>query len=391
MHIKIKQVIPLIYKDGNPADNIELVTFEDYDFHVITQKGRFKVGDKGFYIEPDYCVPDTELFLSYAPKLGGGNRVRAIKFNNFSTTELAAPIFSNGILLTFEDIAEHANLPMMAVPTYENLGVTKYTPNQSKQGGLNHDRSSDFPTWISKTDETNIRKIPNEFKEAIAKGIQLVGTRKVDGSSISFGLKDGKPFVCSRRRNLPLEYEKVTGFRKPNFLERWGAKIFGYKPKLEIREIVESESDFVVAARPILDRILDYNTREFYITSTNIVFRGELNGGNAKGSGNKNNYDKGQPLNIKLFGVELSRRKLDWEPVNFQRGNYMEFQSYVRAYSMVQCDEIFNRKFESYDELKAVCEGYFKDNKKAEGIVIRSFDGTLSAKYMNEAYDAKKS
>ena len=51
--------------------------------------------------------------------------------------------------------------------------------------------------------------------------------------------------------------------------------------------------------------------------------------------------------------------------------------------------EVFNKEFNSKEELLAECNNYFKTNM-IEGIVVRTLDSKFSAKVMNFEYDSKK-
>jgi hypothetical protein len=50
---------------------------------------------------------------------------------------------------------------------------------------------------------------------------------------------------------------------------------------------------------------------------------------------------------------------------------------------------VFNKEFNSRQEIEKVCENYFKENM-IEGIVIKTLDSKFSAKFMSNRYDEKK-
>jgi hypothetical protein len=52
-------------------------------------------------------------------------------------------------------------------------------------------------------------------------------------------------------------------------------------------------------------------------------------------------------------------------------------------------EAVFNKVFNSKEELLAECNNYFKDNM-IEGIVVRTLNNNFSTKIMNLAYDEKK-
>jgi hypothetical protein len=86
--VTIKEKVKL-FRGDDEALNIEQVLLEENDFTLVAQKNLYNVGDKAVYIQPDYNLPDIELFESFIrpggdPKksmLGSKNRIRAKSFN----------------------------------------------------------------------------------------------------------------------------------------------------------------------------------------------------------------------------------------------------------------------------------------------------------------------
>ena len=121
----------------------------------------------------------------------------------------------------------------------------------------------------------------------------------------------------------------------------------------------------------------------------NIILRGELNGGNLKGSGNKNNPSLKEPVNIKFFNAD-----------NYINGvatkmSYNEFNNLCNMWEFPKVDVTFIKEFKSRNEIEKECEQYFANKKKntgeiIEGIVLKTEDCMFSAKYMNNEYDSKK-
>jgi hypothetical protein len=72
--VKIEKIIP-IYKNGEVANAIEVARVQDMDgnsceFNIIVAKGIYNVGDEVIYIQPDYCVPDNDMFSEYWRPMG---------------------------------------------------------------------------------------------------------------------------------------------------------------------------------------------------------------------------------------------------------------------------------------------------------------------------------
>jgi RNA ligase (TIGR02306 family) len=67
-----------------------------------------------------------------------------------------------------------------------------------------------FPSWITKTDEPNLRSFPDALAEFV--GRRCVISQKVDGTSGTFYVRDGQFGVCTRNLEL-LEDEASTFWR----------------------------------------------------------------------------------------------------------------------------------------------------------------------------------
>jgi hypothetical protein len=409
--VTIKNRIPL-YKGEEQANAIEIVELEEVGYELVAGKGLYQVGDKAVLIQPDYCVSDISLFESFIrpinPKTGlpdeslsklgsvGGQkrRIRAKKFN-FSKELNGDAVYSNGILLPYEEVRNyfrksglllhHEPLEFRDINLTEDLGITKYEePESVSKGGLKSGKTEGkFPEGLYKTDEDNILKIIKEIKFPIT----LVGTEKIDGSSITIGVTPSIPegFICSRNLRKRLTVKKVVGKRKPKWWER--ICIFFDKVRvknnkspmidLNIYEEVENDDDFVRYGKPYLDKIITNG-------KTNLVLRGELNGGKLKGSGNKNNPASKEQANIKFFGIDVLcsdgiARKM----------YYNAFKTSTELLMLPRVKEVFIKEFNSKEEILQECNQYFKENM-IEGIVIRTLDSKFSAKVMNLEYDSKK-
>lgn len=92
------------------------------------------------------------------------------------------------------------------------LGVTKYEPPWN--GGDLEARSL-RPGWIPKTDEERIQNIPEVLDEINQNPLnqngltwnQMYATVKMDGSSMTIARRDGELFVCSRNMRLDVDRE----------------------------------------------------------------------------------------------------------------------------------------------------------------------------------------
>ena len=399
--VTIKNKIPL-YKGDKQANSIEVIELEEVGFELVANKTLYQIGDKAVYIQPDYCVSDIPLFESFIRpngdesksmlgKVGGlPRRIRAKKFT-LSKEPNGDPVYSNGILLPYYEVQEylyHSNnikhkdtyLEDIEEKLTEKLGITKYEePDPVSKSGLRSGQTEGkFPEGLYKTDEENINNLWNHIENKIGYPITLVGTEKVDGSSITIGVTPKIPegFICSRNLRKKLTIKKIVGQRDMTFWETIKF-FFGKNIDTNIYEEVENDDDFVRYGKPYLDLLI--NSKE-----TNLIFRGELNGGKLKGSGNKNNPASKEKANIKFFGIDEINDYGEAEKIP-----YIQFKFEADYLGFTTVKEVFNKEFNSKEELLAECNNYFKTNM-IEGIVVRTVDSKFSAKVMNLEYDSKK-
>ena len=395
--VTIKNKIPL-YKGDEQANSIEVIELEEVGFELVANKTLYQVGDKAIYIQPDYCVSDIPLFESFIRPNGDESksmlgkveglprRIRAKKFT-LSKEPNGDPVYSNGILLPLLEVENycknnkkgwHNSVHWINNSLYKELEITKYEePDPVSKGGLRSGQTEGkFPEGLYKTDEENINNLWNHIEKKIGYPVTLAGTEKVDGSSITIGITPKIPegFICSRNLRKKLTIKKVTGRRTKKWYEKL---MFWTNPDLNLYTEVENDDDFVKYGKPYLDLLI--NSGE-----TNLIFRGELNGGKLKGSGNKNNPASKEPVNIKVFGLDKINEYGEAEKIP-----YLLFKTECEKAGVPLVKEVFNKEFNSKEELLTECNNYFKENM-IEGIVVRTPDSKFSAKVMNLEYDSKK-
>lgn len=390
--VTIKNTLPL-FKNGEHAERIELIQLEEVGFELVSQKELYQIGDKAVYIQPDYNLSDIELFDSFLRPNGDASksmlgkvngiplRIRAKKFN-FHKGD-GEPIYSNGILLPYDVIFNYLT-EQGCQPIYkdishlnltEQLGITKWEePELVDKKGNKISIGRSFPEGLYKTDETNINNLWGHIEKHMGYPITLIGTEKVDGSSISIGVKNGKGFICSRNMELPFTVKKHVGRRNKSWYEKL---LFWTKPDLNLYKEVENESDFIKYGKKYLEKLIELGFDD-------IVLRGELNGSHLKGSGNKNNPSSKLSPNIKFFGSDT----INEQGISI-KNNYRTFVDDTYFASLPTVGLLFHRSFESREQIEKICNDYFK-NDMIEGIVVRSPDSKFSAKFMNNEYDSKK-
>lgn len=437
--VNISRLVP-VYKEGQEATAIQVAKFEfaeggECGFNVIAQKGLYEVGSKAVYIQPDYCLPDSELFASFtAPggdpkrsRLGKDNRIRAIKFN-FSFEGTNDPIYSNGILMPLSEVEEflhktdpenycfYSDLPSPSAyksifdieDLATELGVYKYEEPESAGSGL---AAGDFPSFMYKTDEPNINNLVDHVKRIIAEGQELGITIKRDGSSHTTYFKlDGDEYrvgVCSRSMEKKMVQLQTTGYVSEQGLEYrrhfdretmtkgWFCEATDQFITDEVAEATlipvqkEVKDSWVELAKSsgLLDKGLEY-CKEFGVQ---LAFRGEIIGQGLKGSGNKVNPDAKEKQKLVLFGID------DLSEGYSKRINYSSPHNlrYVANLLGIEYTPVHIAKFSTYENLCEYCEGIFAKEKAEgriiEGVVVRTmYTNDLSCKFMNQEYDSKK-
>ena len=393
----VKKLVPL-YKGEEEALRIELMQFEEVGYEVVVGKNTYQKGDRVVFIMPDYCLSDIPLFADFIapngdPKksyLGNINgeprRIRAKKFSFHKGDGMH--VYSNGIVLQLgevngylidRDIKGFKWAEDMPKYMTEALEITKYEePEISGNGGkTGNARKGGFPTGVYKTDETNI----NNIWDSIDFPQVLIGTLKVDGSSITIGVTDKYPegFIASRNINKAFTETKIVGKRDKNL---WDYLMFWKKPDLNVYETSPSSDPFVVHGKKYIGRMLE-------LGYTNLILRGELHGTASKGSGNSRNPHAKLDPNILFFNIDKMEDGIA------RKVNRDEFKKISKELHLDVVPELFNIAFNSRKEVEDVCNKVFQDYKYdhkmlIEGIVLNSFNGQFSCKFMNNEYDSKK-
>ena len=368
--VTITNKSPLFKKGtGEPATNIELINFsfsngDECGFNVVSQKDLYQIGDSAIYIQPDYCVPDTELFSSFtAPygdpkksKLGKNGRIRAIKFN-FNLENSSDPIYSNGILLP---LSEANNIPSDVEDKAEFLGITKY--EEPERFGTGNSKGN-LPGFLYKTDEENAANLKSHINKVLESGERIGWTLKIDGSSFTQYFKKGEEGwttgVCSRTLEKKIDSDPNTTFLNP-----W--------TKLSYTS-------------GLYEKGMQYCQQK----DRELAFRGEIYGEGLKGSGNKLNPHSTMKPTLTIFGIDdlasgFATKLLPRE---------VESTCHEADVQYLGSIEIFPKNYdELIDAANSIFESYKRDKGwTIEGIVIRTLDSNrLSVKVMNDAYDSKK-
>lgn len=337
------------------ADKIEVATIDGWKVVVAKDVGH-KVGDLVIYCEIDSFLPIRPEFeflrKSSFKKMGDqeGFRLRTIKLRGQVSQGLILPlsVLKNTEIpmittsqqewgVQYEMFAEDGE-PMVNVgdDVTELLGIVKYEPPipaelAGKVKGL-------FPSFIRKTDEERVQNLSKEYEEwKFQSKHKFYVTEKLDGSSSTFYLKDGVFGVCSR--NLEL-------------LETEGNTFWKVARELDLENKMKS---------------LGYN----------ICLQGELIGEGIQGNPYK---IKGQT--VKFFnGFDIDKQE------------NIPFQTMVEIAKSLNLDmvPILDNEFLLPDNIGKMLEyaeskSVLNENTEREGVVVRSYDRTISFKSISNQF-----
>lgn len=193
------------------ADAIELALFDGWQ--CITKKGEFAVGDNAVYFEIDSAVPMADERFGFLK--GRANRlIDGVEYAVIKTMKMRG------------ELSQGLALPLSSFPELENqqpkeddetglgylIGVIKYEKPLAQ--GLSGFAKGNFPDFIPKTDEERVQNLkPRDFQEMIRADKHnennpvFRATVKLDGSSLTLYVKDGKFGVCSRNLELDMDNE----------------------------------------------------------------------------------------------------------------------------------------------------------------------------------------
>jgi RNA ligase (TIGR02306 family) len=171
------------------ADSIEKAKVLGWD--VVVKKGDFKVGDQCVYVEIDSILPDRPEFEFMKAR---GMRVKTARLRGQISQGICFPIsiLPDGYHFESESIGTDVTLA---------LGITKHEPVVPSH--LAGKVKGSFPSFIPKTDETRVQNLQHLLD--IYAGEPCYVAEKLDGSSVTFYLKDDDFGVCSRNIDLVQE------------------------------------------------------------------------------------------------------------------------------------------------------------------------------------------
>lgn len=222
----VKRISKMLPIEGK--DRIALAVVDGWN--VIVRKSEFEEGGLCVYVEIDSVMPDKPEFAFLKDK---NFRIKTMKMAGVISQGICFPLsilpqkdWNEGDDVTevlgvkqYEDTMDDAPRENMPKKKWPKFLMRWAWFRRLVQGRKKND--TDFPSFISKTDETRIQNMPGILNDKR----EWVATEKIDGQSGTFCLVRKKrilPFgrpkfeyiVCSRNRRLPVRdnssYWKVS-------------------------------------------------------------------------------------------------------------------------------------------------------------------------------------
>lgn len=178
----INDVLPI---EG--ADKIVCVKI--LGWQCVALKTEFKVNDKCVFFEIDSVLPISNWNDHLRKEPNKPLRIKTVRLKSTLSQGLALPlsILPAGNYEVGQDVSQL-------------LGIEKYEPVVPSH--LSGKVKGNFPAFLYKTNEIRLQSEPNVLLEAISKGLVLIGTLKMDGTSFTAYLRDDQFGVCSRNLDL---------------------------------------------------------------------------------------------------------------------------------------------------------------------------------------------
>ena len=359
---KIKELRPI-----PNADRIETAIIDGWEC-IVNKADGFNVGDLVVYIEIDSVLPDKPEF----------EFMRKYKFR-VKTIKLRGQV-SQGLVLPISILDKYPDIPdfIEGGDVTKWLGIKKYDPEAAQEKvwwqkfavqnkvvfpwwlkpfkrikfirnwWINkHKTVDDFPNFIKKTDEERIQNMPILFDALKFKQTPLTITEKMDGTSATFFLNDGKFGVCSRNKWL---------------LKDDGSPYWRVASKYNIQHILEL--------------IAEKNKAKL------VVLQGEIIGRDIQ----KNKYHLSEYM-FMPFNLIINGNRLSWYDMNDRL-----------AYTSLSCVPLLESNFVIKDDweiqdLVEYAKGiskYRNGKEQREGIVCRNESQHVSFKVINPDFLLKE-
>lgn len=341
------------------ADNIVVASV--LGWKVVVRKGEFNIGDICVFVEIDSLLPVRPEFeflrKNCYKKCEDGTewfRIKTCKLRKQISQGICFPL----TILPRKDKDIHSDENFTLKDDYKEdddvtdvLGVIKYEPpvRESTSGNMRQ-----FPSFISKTDETRIQSVPDVVLELVGHKVYI--STKVDGTSATYYVNGEESGICTH-----------------NYKIDNGENIY-WK--------IEKELNIIEKLKKIQE--ITFNGYK------NFAIQGEI-----AGPGIQKNRLKLDKCNLFVFNVYC----ID----TGKRLSYYDFIKFCKELNLdavpIDSDNICFDEQTSINTLLELAKGkYIGTTNNREGIVIRSMDeiysnvlrGRMSFKVINNDYLLKE-
>ena len=369
-------------------------------WHVIVQKGQFKVGDPAIYFEIDSRVPSDRKCFAFLEKRH--YKIKTLKMcktisqgllmhaSDFGWTIESSVMDDHPVIIDDEGKPHYATDESRFLT--KKLGVTyaddednsrkapsvdKYKKMASRHQklfkkpffrwmmrhgwgrkilfflfGKKKDKKNGWPSWVSKTDEERVQNMP----WIINSDEKWIATEKIDGTSTTFTMKRGKFgrksfYVCSR--NVCFGAEDKPCYYDTNVYWEMAKKYNMYE---------------------VLNKLLTYT----FFDDEWVTIQGETYGNSVQ----KRDYSLEDHDFMAFNLITSSHGRYGTEMMKC----YLEPMG-IPCVPIVESDIIFTDKFATVEDMLLYAEGESKvDGLPREGIVFRTKDGQKSFKAVSNSF-----
>lgn len=340
------------------ADAIECATVDGWK--LVVKRGEFEIGDTCVYLEIDSFLPENDPRFAFLMKSGvrefegaRGHKLRTIKLRGTLSQGLALPLGTLKNTL-FPEIWQYLHDHNEDNPSPYTADFSELLRIKKWEAAIPAELAGQVkgmsPGFIRKTDQERCQNLTTEIFTDNANAYYEV-TTKLDGTSVTFYVRDGEVGVCSR--NLEL---KINDLNAGNSL---------------VRMLIDSG---------LQDALVKLDGP--------IAIQGEL-----IGEGIQGNKEKIKGHQFHIFDMQ-----------NLSTGQYLTPQE-----RKVLCDKLFNlgvdvkkifhvpiiaHNAHLYDtlgisnmsQLLKFADGPSLNSEKREGLVFKRVDGKFSFKVISNAW-----
>jgi RNA ligase (TIGR02306 family) len=350
------------------ADFIERATV--LGWHCVVRKGDFKEKDVCIYIEIDAMLPDIPAFEFLKDPKG---KIPEPGFVHRLKTKRLKGQISQGLVMSlkedFQKWDPKRDLVKVGDDVTELIGIKKYEPPVLASLRTGQAKRT-FPSFIPRTDEVRVQNIPWIIDAFQSKKVYV--TVKVDGTSVTYYVKDGQFGVCSHnmewKKPVPEPKWRVIvlkffaklnsiGFgshilntlRKFGYLRNWQAN--AKNTYWEVADQLQIEQRMRDAIQPLIPK--------------NWAIQGEICGPGIQK--NRLGLKENCLFNFDVYDID-KRCYL----------NHADQKVFIDKLGLRRVPEVgvFLFEWKTVDEVLKAAEGKYDNGHNREGIVIRTVENT---------------